>query len=67
MDQWSEAAPAPLSNGGDHCNLAASGGKLYLLGALVRATGAALAEGGSYEYDPKSNAWMQVGQMPRRR
>lgn len=64
VDQWSEAAPAPLQNGGDHCNLAAAGGKLYLLGALARATGGALAEGGTYEYDPRSNAWVQVGQMP---
>jgi hypothetical protein len=34
---WSEGEPAPLPDGGDHCNLAAAAGKLYLLGALVRA------------------------------
>src|SRR5688572_2638937 len=33
-DTWSEAAPAPLMGGGDHCNVAAAGGKIYLLGAI---------------------------------
>ena len=66
-DQWSEAAPAPLPNGGDHCNLATVGGRIYLLGALVRGQGGALADGGTYEYDAVTNTWVQVGQMPTAR
>jgi N-acetylneuraminic acid mutarotase len=56
-DRWTRRAPIPVS-GADHCNVAAAGGKLYLLGGL------GAVEGGTYEYDPVSDRWQLVAQMP---
>jgi uncharacterized protein (TIGR03437 family) len=60
-DSWSEGAPAPLAGGGDHCNVAAAGGKLYLLGAIR--IGSAFVDGNTYEYDPATDRWQTVGRM----
>jgi uncharacterized protein (TIGR03437 family) len=56
-DRWTRRASLPVA-GADHCNVAAAGGKLYLLGGL------GAAEGGTYEYDPLSDRWQLVAQMP---
>jgi uncharacterized protein (TIGR03437 family) len=60
-DRWSEGAPAPLNGGGDHCNVAAAGGKLYLLGAIR--IGSSFVDGNTYEYDPQTDRWTTVGTM----
>jgi hypothetical protein len=36
-DTWLERASAPIEGGADHCNVAAAGGKLYLLAPFVSA------------------------------
>jgi uncharacterized protein (TIGR03437 family) len=64
-DRWSELAPAPIEGGGDHCNVAAAGGKLYLLGAIR--VGSSFIDGNTYEYDPQTNRWATVGSMPEPR
>lgn len=33
-DEWSAGPAVPIDGGGDHCNVAAANGKLYVLGAL---------------------------------
>jgi uncharacterized protein (TIGR03437 family) len=60
-DSWREGAPVPIPGGVDHCNVAAAGGKLYVLGAIR--VGTAFVEGGTYEYDPRANTWQRVAQM----
>jgi uncharacterized protein (TIGR03437 family) len=62
MDQWAERAPAPFEGGGDHCNVAASAGKLYLLGAIR--IGSSFIDGNTYEYDPATDRWTTVATMP---
>jgi uncharacterized protein (TIGR03437 family) len=59
-DVWTAGAPAPVA--GDHCNVAAAGGKLYLLGAIR--IGSAFVDGNTYEYDPRRDRWSTVAQMP---
>ncbi|MGH9674639.1 MAG: Kelch repeat-containing protein [Bryobacteraceae bacterium] len=59
-DAWSEGAPAPIP-GGDHCNVAAAGGKLYLLGTIQIFS--SFLDGNTYEYDPATNRWQTVGVM----
>ena len=54
-DSWTERAPLPIEGGADHCNVAAAGGKLYMLGAVGR--------GDTWEYDPTQDRWQRVGQM----
>lgn len=61
-DRWSEAAAAPLAGGGDHCNVAAAAGRLYLLGAIR--IGSNFADGNTYEYDPRTDRWTTVAVMP---
>ena len=61
-DEWSEGAATPLEGGADHCNVAAAGGKLYLLGAIR--IGSSFVDGNTYEYDPARNAWQAVARMP---
>ncbi len=58
-DTWRAGASIPIAGGADHCNLAAAGGKLYLVGGL-----GALSDGNTYEYDPAADRWQQVGRMP---
>ncbi|MBM3812277.1 MAG: hypothetical protein FJW20_11670 [Acidimicrobiia bacterium] len=60
-DEWTEGAPAPVAGGLDHCNVAAAGGKLYLLGGIR--IGSSFIDGGTYEYDPAANRWQTVGRM----
>ena len=62
IDQWTERAPAPIDGGGDHCNVAAAGGKLYLLGAIR--VGTSFIDGNTHEYDPATDRWATVGTMP---
>ncbi|MFN7935234.1 MAG: kelch repeat-containing protein [Bryobacteraceae bacterium] len=58
-DEWSEGPAVPIDGGADHCNVAAANGKLYVLGALRSGS----AEGGTYEYDPVTRRWSNVGRM----
>ncbi|MBM3782823.1 MAG: hypothetical protein FJW30_00610 [Acidobacteria bacterium] len=62
IDEWRPGAPAPIAQGADHCNVAAAGGKLYLLGAIR--IGSAFVESNTYEYDPVRDRWSTAGQMP---
>jgi uncharacterized protein (TIGR03437 family) len=61
-DHWIEGAPLPVPGGGDHCNVASAGGKLYVLG-LIR-VGTSFVDGNTYEYDPVRNTWQTVAVMP---
>jgi uncharacterized protein (TIGR03437 family) len=60
-DTWLERASAPIEGGADHCNVAAAGGKLYLLGAIR--VGTPFIEGNTWEYDPAEDRWQNVGRM----
>jgi uncharacterized protein (TIGR03437 family) len=60
VDRWRRGAPLPVA-GADHCNVAAAGGKLYLLGGLGALTGE------TFEYDPSLDRWQLVGRMPTAR
>src|SRR5262245_9849206 len=60
-DTWLERASVPIEGGADHCNVAAAGGKLYLLGAMR--IGSAFIEGNSWEYDSAQNRWKSGGRM----
>ncbi|MBM3765341.1 MAG: hypothetical protein FJW32_08105 [Acidobacteria bacterium] len=59
-DAWTAGARAPVA--GDHCNVAAANGKLYLLGAIR--IGSAFVDGNTYEYDPRRDRWSSVARMP---
>jgi N-acetylneuraminic acid mutarotase len=61
-DAWKTGAPAPIAGGGDHCNVAAANGKLYLLGAIR--IGSSFIDGNTYEYDPAQDRWQAVARMP---
>src|SRR4051812_12919509 len=60
-DSWSQRASVPIEGGADHCNVAAAGGKLYLLGAIR--IGSSFISGDTWEYDPAQDRWQRVGQM----
>lgn len=60
-DEWSRAAAVPIDGGGDHCNLAAANGRLYLLGAIR--IGTSFVDGNTYEYDPTQDRWTIVARM----
>ncbi len=60
-DSWTQGPSAPIPNGGDHCNVAAANGKLYVLGYIR--VGTTVVDGTTYEYDPATNAWQTVGRM----
>jgi len=60
-DTWLERASVPIDGGADHCNVAAAGGKLYVLGAIR--VGSSFIEGNTWEYDPAQNRWQNVGPM----
>jgi uncharacterized protein (TIGR03437 family) len=60
-DSWSERASVPIDGGADHCNVAAAGGKLYVLGAIR--IGTAFVDGVTWEYDPAQDRWQNVGRM----
>src|SRR4051812_23266667 len=60
-DTWIERASLPIEGGADHCNVAAAGGKLYVLGAIR--IGSPFIEGNTWEYDPAQNSWQSVGRM----
>jgi uncharacterized protein (TIGR03437 family) len=55
-DRWTPGAPIPTA-GADHCNVAAAGGKLYLVGGLGSVGGE------TFEYDPATDRWQSVGRM----
>lgn len=60
-DEWSRGAPVPIEDGGDHCNIAAANGRLYVLGAIR--TGTSFVDGNTYEYDPAQDRWSVVARM----
>jgi len=57
-DEWTSGPAVPMDGGGDHCNVAAVNGKLYVLGALR----AGAPDGNTYEYNP-SSGWTIVARM----
>ncbi|HET8549409.1 MAG TPA: kelch repeat-containing protein, partial [Bryobacteraceae bacterium] len=61
VDSWTELAPLPIAGGADHCNVAAAGGKLYVLGAIR--IGSSFIDGATWEYDPAQDRWRSVGRM----
>ncbi|MGH9660931.1 MAG: kelch repeat-containing protein [Bryobacteraceae bacterium] len=61
-DNWTTGAPLPIPGGADHCNVAAAGGKLYLVGAIR--IGSAFVSGDTFEYDPAADRWTRVAAMP---
>jgi uncharacterized protein (TIGR03437 family) len=61
LDMWTELANLPVAGGADHCNVAAAGGKLYVLGAIR--IGSSFIDGNTWEYDPTRDRWQRVGQM----
>ncbi len=61
VDAWSQGASAPVPGGADHCNVAAAGGKLYLVGAIR--IGSSFVDGAAHEYDPATNRWQSFGRM----
>ena len=61
MDSWKELASLPIEGGADHCNVAAAGSKLYLLGAIR--IGSGFVDGNTWEYDPAQDHWQMVGRM----
>ncbi|KYF93781.1 hypothetical protein BE17_07180 [Sorangium cellulosum] len=60
-DAWSEAAPLPVAL--NHPNVAALGGKIYLLGGMV-GDFPWTAVGDVLEYDPGTDAWTELAPMP---
>jgi N-acetylneuraminic acid mutarotase len=60
-DTWIERASLPIPGGADHCNVAAAGGKLFVLGAIR--VGSPFIDGNTWEYDPAQNSWQNVGRM----
>jgi uncharacterized protein (TIGR03437 family) len=60
-DSWMQRANLPIEGGADHCNVAAVGGKLYLLGAIR--VGSTFLEGHTWEYDPAQDRWQNVGRL----
>ena len=61
IDSWRELASLPIAGGADHCNVAATAGKLYVLGAIR--VGSSFVSGDTWEYDPAQDRWQLVGQM----
>ncbi|MCW5977425.1 MAG: hypothetical protein KIT09_05080 [Bryobacteraceae bacterium] len=61
IDSWAAGPPAPIEGGADHCNVAAAGGHLYILGAIR--VGSSFVDGNTYEYDPVTRNWQTVAQM----
>lgn len=60
-DSWSEAAP--LRTAMNHPNVAARGGRIYVLGGLSGGTSwQALRD--SYAYDPRTDRWTPLAPMP---
>jgi uncharacterized protein (TIGR03437 family) len=64
-DRWTQGADLPIPGGADHCNVAAAGGKLYVLGAIR--IGTSFVDGNTYEYDPAVDRWRTVARMSRPR
>jgi uncharacterized protein (TIGR03437 family) len=61
VDQWMGGPALPIAGGAQDCNVAASGGSLYVLGA---AGGGGAVDGWTYRFDPTEREWRVVGQMP---
>lgn len=59
---WESVAPLPLPL--NHPNTAVVGGKIYLLGGLTPQDGAWVASRSCYVYDPVSDRWTPLGDMP---
>ncbi|GGP85898.1 Kelch repeat-containing protein [Saccharothrix coeruleofusca] len=60
-DRWSEAAPLPVPM--NHPNVAAVGGRIYVLGALSGGN-SWQAMRDSYVYDPRADRWTRLAPMP---
>jgi uncharacterized protein (TIGR03437 family) len=64
-DSWTQGADLPIPGGSDHCNVAAAGGRLYVLGAIR--IGSSFVDGNTYEYDPALDRWRIVARMSKPR
>jgi uncharacterized protein (TIGR03437 family) len=64
LDQWMSAPPVPIAGGAHDCNVAATGGKLYVVGA---AGSGGRPDGNTYRFDPTEREWRVVGNMPTAR
>ena len=62
VDEWRSGAPLPIEGGASDCNVAASAGKLYVLGAMRG--GQPSIDGNTYMYDSIENQWQIVAKMP---
>jgi N-acetylneuraminic acid mutarotase len=60
---WSDLPAVPVAM--HHPNLAAVGGKLYILGALDGFVPTRKTLGNVYEYDPAVNKWEELAPMPK--
>jgi len=65
VDQWRIGPRLPIPDGAQDCNVAASAGRLYILGAIPGGTAA--VDGNTYVYDPTGDEWRVVGSMPTAR
>jgi uncharacterized protein (TIGR03437 family) len=61
VDSWRELARLPVEGGADHCNVAAAGGKLYVLGSIR--VGSPFVDGTTWQYDPAQDRWESVARM----
>ena len=61
IDSWRELANLPIEGGADHCNVAAAGGKLYVLGSIR--IGSPFVDGTTWQYDPAQDRWEAVARM----
>jgi uncharacterized protein (TIGR03437 family) len=60
-DAWTQRAPLPIQLGADHCNIAASGGKLYFAGGIR--LGAGFLTPQTFVYDPATDSWSEKERM----
>jgi uncharacterized protein (TIGR03437 family) len=60
VDEWTPGPSFPIRGGAQDCNVTASSGKLYLVGAIA---GGAV-DGSVYRYDPTEKEWRAVAGMP---
>lgn len=67
IDEWTSVADLPIPL--NHPNSAVVNGKIYVLGGLTVTESPTFwnATGYSYEYDPESDVWTEIGGLPEGR